>query len=151
MKKGSDFRAVMRCELKCDDARLSELIKAHSRAARRVGASHDESDALVSAWIATYDPSFFSGRRGPRPRDPLVRAVEVAAEQLGAKTFDWDPSTPSALAASELLTDAIASSWKRGRQRGTRPQSQRRAAARLERAVDAGQTSFLGLGWGVPA
>lgn len=144
MNRLENLRAIVRSKLDCDNARIDQIV----RVGRRVGLT--PADALVTAWLAA-SSNYYCGQRGPRPADPILRAVELEGERQAAAAMDWDASTPSVLAAAELLTDAIASSWQRGRQHGTRPQAQRRAAAQRDRAVDAGQASFGGFGWGMPA
>ena len=151
MKTNHNLRALVQAQLGCDDARIDQLLRASARAAKRVGAVQDESDALVSIWHAACDPGYYSGRRGPQPRDQLLRAVEVAAERQRAMAIDWDASTPAAIEAADLLAEAIATSWERGRPRGTRPQAARRAAARRQRTAASGQGCFGGFGWGTPA
>lgn len=145
MKTTQDLRAVVRAELGCNDVRIDEIL----RVGRSAGLADD--DALATAWLAARDPMHYAGRRGPQPRDPLLRAVEVEAERQSTLAAEWDASTPAALAAAELLVDSIASSWGRGRRNGTRPQAERRAAARREQAATAGQANFSGFGWGATA
>lgn len=146
-----ELRELVRAVLGRNDAYIDQLVAEHRRTAVRVGAQHDVADALVAAWHAHEDPAYYAGRRGPKPRDPMMRAMQIAAEREGATSIDVDASTPAAVEAAELLADAIASSWGRGRQRGARAQAERRAIARRDRAVDAGQASFGGFGWGMPA
>jgi hypothetical protein len=145
MKMSKDLRTLVLTELGINDARIDQIL----RVAKRAGI--EEGDALVTAWLASRDPEHYTGRRGPRPRDPLLRAIQVEGERQAVHQADWDASTPAALAAAELLVDAMSSSCDRERRRGTRPQSQRRAAATRQRSVEAGQAMFNGLGWGMPA
>lgn len=137
---------LIRIELGVDDSRINEILVV----GRRAGLAED--DALATAWLAERDPMHYSGSRGPRPRDPLLRALQVEGERQSAMAADdSDTSTPAAVEAAEMLTEVIASSWRLGRARGTRPQVERRATARREQAAAAGQDSFRGFGWGVPA
>ena len=145
MNTNHRLRAVIRSELGVDACRIQQIIEV----GRRAGL--DEGDALATAWLAGRDPAHYAGRRGPRPRDPVLRALQVEGERQAALAVDWDASTPEALAAAELMTEAMSSSVFQGRRRGTRPQAERRAAARQERALEAGQSSFDGFGWGMPA
>jgi hypothetical protein len=140
-----DLRALVRAELGVDDRRIQQIIKI----GRRAGL--EEEDALATAWLAGRDPMHYAGHRGPRPHDPLLRALQVEGERQSARRADWDASTPESLTAAELLADAIASAVGRERRRGTRPQVQRRAAAARQHALEAGQAGFNGLGWGMPA
>lgn len=145
MNANHRLRAVIRTELGVDAFRIQQIIEV----GRRAGL--DEDDALATAWLAGRDPAHYAGRRGPRPRDPLLRALQVEGERQSALGVDWDPSTPDALAAAELLAEAMSSASCRGRRQGTRPQPQRRAAATRQRAIEAGQAGFAGMGWGIPA
>jgi len=146
-----DLRSVIRVELDCDDQRIDQLLRASKRAGARTGTSPDEADALTTMWLQHRDPEYYAGSRGPRPRDPMMRAIEIEADRQSARAVDWDPVTPDSIEAAELLTDLIASAWLRGRRRGTRPQAERRAAGRRARSCEARQESFGGFGWGIPA
>lgn len=139
------LRAVVQSELGVEDGRIQQIVEV----GRRAGL--DEADALATAWLAGRDPMHYAGRRGPRPADPLLRALQVEGERQAALAVDWDASTPESVAAAELLVDAMASAGHRGRRQGTRPQPQRRAAATRQRAIEAGQAGFAGMGWGIPA
>ncbi|MBD8872480.1 hypothetical protein [Rhodanobacter sp. DHB23] len=140
------LREVVRAELGVDDTRIIEILAV----GRRAGLAED--DALATVWLAERDPMHYAGSRGPRPRDPLLRALQVEGERQAAMAADdLDTSTPAAVEAAEMLAEVIASSWRHGRARGTRPQVERRATARREQAAAAGQDSFRGFGWGVPA
>lgn len=137
-----DLRAVMRVELGVDDARIDQLFAA----GRRVGSA--DGDTLGTVWLATRDPNHYAGQRGPKPRDPLLRAIQIEAERQAAMAADWDSCTPAAIEAAELLAQAMSVGCARARQKGTRPQTERRATARRARAITAGQASFAGFGWG---
>jgi len=151
MRTTHDLRSVIRAELDCDDQRIDQLLHASRRAGARTGARHDEADALVTMWLQHRDPAHYAGSRGPHPRDPIMRAMEIEAARQSAQAVDWDPVTPGSIAAAEMLTDMMASAWMRGRRCGTRPQVERRSTGRQERSYEAGQASFGGFGWGMPA
>lgn len=144
MNRLKNLRAVVRSKLDCDDARIDQIVCV----GHRVGLT--PVDALITAWLAA-SSSYYCGQRGPRPADPILRAVEVEGERQAATAMDWDSSATGALDAALELRDAMATSWHRGRQRGTRPQAQRRAAARYVASMEAGQAAFGGFGWGMPA
>jgi len=137
------LRALVKSELGADDARIEQWIKI----GRRNNLAGDL-DSLSSIWLAVHDPSWYGGSRGPQPADKIKRALEIEGDRQSARSVDWDPSTPGAIEAAELLAAAMSTSSSRGRRRGTRPQSDRRAAARARRAIVGGQASFAGIGWG---
>jgi len=121
-----------------------EQMDVYFRVGRRLGLS--PADVQSTVFLAIADPQHYrADSRGRRAKDPIARALEVESERQAVGGGD----VAIVEQRSAALRTAVESTPRR--RVGTRPLRERRAAARRQVALEAGQQGFAGLGWATGA